>query len=59
MSEPVKDPYAATLVTSYLDHNGHVVILNDGKPLLRMTRKQALHHIARLAVTLAEAAKDD
>lgn len=59
MTEPVKDPHAVVLITSYLDHNGHVIILDDGKPMLRMTRKQALHHVARLAVTLAEGAKDE
>lgn len=55
---PVRDPHAATLITATLNDNNHVVLNDDGKPFLTMSRKQALHLMARLAVALAEVERD-
>jgi hypothetical protein len=43
----------AILVTTTLDDKGQVILIDDGKPLLLMSRKQALHLIQRLAAALA------
>jgi hypothetical protein len=56
---PVKDPHAATLIVAYIDHTGHLVLKDDGRFLLRMTRKHALHLITRIAATLAEGVRDE
>ena len=42
----------ARLVTTTLDDQNNVILRDDGKPLLLMTRKQALHLIQRLAFAL-------
>jgi hypothetical protein len=52
--KPVTPPIpCARLVTTTLDDQGQVILRDDGKPLLLMTRKQALGLIERLAVALA------
>jgi hypothetical protein len=42
----------AILVTTTLDNKGQVILRDDGKPLLLMSRKQALLLIQRLAFAL-------
>jgi len=42
----------ARLVTTTLDDKNNVILRDDGKPLLLMTRKQTLHLIQRLAFAL-------